>query len=469
MAQGPDPGPLPRVLDEDIERRVDRRVARAYARRLGVFSLLLAVLSPAPAWFDLTYGGGAPAVAVGLRAGLATLAGVIGWQLVARLPAGAVLIWIDALLLGAVGGALGYLAAQGRGADGLVLIQINLAALLVLFALRSGLVRGPALAGAPVLLLAGGLFFAAARFAGAPPGLLAAGPDLFLAAALFGIVGAGLDWLAARRIALPAIDRYRLEGVLAVGGFAVVYDAIDTRAGAPCAVKVQLQGDAHDARSEAQFHATIRAAIGTIHPNVVATLDHGFTTAGHAFVVMDRLVGRDLAAELGARGPLPVDEALELTAQASRALEALHAQGLVHGDVKPENLFLTEDGVLKLIDFGVVEPRPADPSRIVGTADFVAPERARGGPGDARSDVYSLGAVLFALLTGRTLFAGPDDSVVAQQVQRLAPRPSELRAGLPSAVDDLVVRALEKDPERRPRDMRSLRGALDSALEIVRA
>lgn len=238
-------------------------------------------------------------------------------------------------------------------------------------------------------------------------------------------------------------DRYRVDGLLGVGGMGVLYRATDLRLGRVAALKFLSPAYSVDGLAKQRFLHEARAASSLDHPNVCTIFGADETPEGLLFIAMAHYEGETVRARL-AHGPLAADEALDLMAQAARGLAAAHARGLVHRDVKPANLLVTPDGTLKILDFGVAkthDPGLTLPDQRPGTIAYMAPEQARGEPVDERADIWSLGVVFFEMLTGTR----------PQPTSGRPTRPSSLRAGIPRAVDDLVDRMLSPEPAGRPR------------------
>ena len=262
----------------------------------------------------------------------------------------------------------------------------------------------------------------------------------------------------------------------------VVYEAEDTRLGRRVAVKLLPPPLAADPDAVARFLREGRVAATLSHPRVCAVLDVG-EDAGQPFIVMERLEGMTLRRAL-AGGPLPVQRVLALGAQLAEALEAVHARGLVHRDVKPSNIFLARDGSARRTDFGLarqVERRSSGVDRdadtgsgrpepltragaAVGTAGYMSPEQARAEPVDARSDLFSLGAVLYEMATGRPPFAGTSDAVTFEAILGREPVPPQaLNPEVPEELAAIVGKALEKDPALRYQSAAELRVDLQRA------
>lgn len=225
---------------------------------------------------------------------------------------------------------------------------------------------------------------------------------------------------------------------------------------------------AHVADAGAALAREARAAAGLSHPNIAAVYDAGADEAGRGYVVMELVPGRTLRAILQERRTLPPVEAARLAASLADGLEAAHRRGVVHCDVKPQNVVVAPDGTPKLVDFGIA--RASDSTRTLsgevrGSAPYVSPEQARGERVDGRSDVYALGAVLFELLTGRPPFQGENAAaVVAQRLVTDPPRPRSLDPSIPADLEQVVLTALARDPARRYARADDLGGALRAYL-----
>ncbi|MBX6354489.1 MAG: Stk1 family PASTA domain-containing Ser/Thr kinase [Micromonosporaceae bacterium] len=278
--------------------------------------------------------------------------------------------------------------------------------------------------------------------------------------------------------------RYRITGRVARGGMATVYTATDERLGRTVAVKVIHSAQAHDPRFVARFADEAKTIARLTHPNVVAVYDQG-THAGLPYLVMEYVRGRTLREVLASRRRLQPAEALAILEQMLAAIAAAHRAGLMHRDVKPENVLVAEapsggpanlvDSVVKVADFGLaraVQASAEDPAggQLMATVAYVAPELVTAGHADPRTDVYAAGIVLFEMLTGQVPFDGDQPVEVAwQHVDRDVPPPSRYVAGLPPALDQLVARATRRDPGARPTDAGAMLTQVQQAREDLGA
>ena len=251
---------------------------------------------------------------------------------------------------------------------------------------------------------------------------------------------------------------HRIEGLAGRGGMGVVYKATHLALDHVVALKVISPELASDERFRRRFGEESRIAVSIRHPNVVA-IHHAGEEDGLLFVTMDLIDGTDLRGLLGAKGPMSPDHAAAVIAEVAAALDAAHARGLVHRDIKPGNILIEGEGPderVYLTDFGLARMVEASTGvtatgAFVGTLDYVAPEQIRGERVDARADVYALGCVLFELLTGHPPFAARDDKVAKMyaHLQEEPPRVRLRRPELPGELDLVVARALAKEPEDR--------------------
>ncbi|MGH2675179.1 MAG: protein kinase domain-containing protein [Actinomycetota bacterium] len=249
--------------------------------------------------------------------------------------------------------------------------------------------------------------------------------------------------------------RYDVVRPLGWGGMAEVYLSVDRQLGREVAVKVIRERFAEDERFVARFRREARAAASLSHPNVVAVHDVGVHD-GSPFIVMEHVPGRTLPETIRDAGPLPPGRVAEIGEAVARALGAAHAAGIVHRDVKPGNVMVTGDGRVKVLDFGIARALRwtplTDTPAVQGTAEYMAPEYVRGEGADPRSDLYSLGVVLYELLAGRPPFTADSPLQVAYKHLEEAPAPPEsIKPGLPAGLSAVVMRCLAKHPGDRYR------------------
>ena len=270
---------------------------------------------------------------------------------------------------------------------------------------------------------------------------------------------------------------YRLRSVLGRGGMGVVFEAENPRLGSVVALKVLPPELAADDLFRARFLQESRIAASLNHPNVIPIYDAG-PCDGLLYIAMRYVAGRDLRAVLKAHEHISPAQALMLIGQAGRALDAAHRRGLVHRDVKPANILIErgaddEPDHVYLADFGITKHALSRSGltatgQFVGTIDYIAPEQIQGKSVDGRADIYSLGCVLYECLTGRVPFLKDlDAAVIWAHVEELPTAPSAVRAELPRGIDDVIARALAKDPNDRYPTAHEFIGAARAALEAV--
>lgn len=273
--------------------------------------------------------------------------------------------------------------------------------------------------------------------------------------------------------------RYRVDDLIGRGGMASVYRGYDQTLGRTVAIKILKADLAGDAAFRTRFRLEAQAASRMAHPTIVRVFDAGEDVETGIdgqerpvpYIVMELVHGR-LLKEIIAEGPVPTDEALRYIDGILEALEYSHRAGVVHRDIKPGNVMITDAGRVKVMDFGIARAvsdsssTVAETTAIVGTAAYFSPEQAKGESVDARADLYSTGVVLYELLTGRTPFRGETPVAVAYQHVSEAPLPpSEVNESIPRTLDAIVLRALAKDPFQRPQDAASFREALDETAD----
>jgi serine/threonine protein kinase len=268
-------------------------------------------------------------------------------------------------------------------------------------------------------------------------------------------------------------DRYRLERRLGVGGMATVQLAFDTRLERYVAVKLLAEHLAEDSSFISRFRREALAAARLVHPNIVQVFDFGSDShSGRQFIVMEYVDGHSCAELLRDRGPMTPRDAVEILTQACRGLDYAHRNGVVHRDVKPGNLMVNTDGVVKLADFGIAKAAEhSDITKVgsvLGTAAYLSPEQARGEPAGPASDMYALGVVSYQLMAGRLPYeAGSLTDLARQQESGPPPLLSDEVRDVPPALAAAIARALARDPERRYEDAAEMEDALRDGLAGV--
>ena len=262
--------------------------------------------------------------------------------------------------------------------------------------------------------------------------------------------------------------RYRVEQELGRGGMAKVFQGTDTVLGRQVAVKILAPQFADDESFVQRFRREAQAAARLSNPNVVSVFDTGADGGVH-FIVMEYVEGRTLADYLAGGGRIMPDRAIEVAEAVCGALSAAHAQGVIHRDIKPGNIMLTPAGQVKVADFGIARmtmtaETVAQTAAVLGTASYLSPEQAQGQPVDGRSDIYSLGCVLYEMVTGRPPFLGDSPVTVAsKQVLEQPVTPSKLNGDVTPDLDAVILRALAKNPANRYQSAEELRADLDRA------
>jgi beta-lactam-binding protein with PASTA domain len=260
--------------------------------------------------------------------------------------------------------------------------------------------------------------------------------------------------------------RYRIQARLGSGGMAEVWSAQDSQLGRRVALKLLASRFAADAAFRERFRREASAAAAMQHPNIVSIYDRG-EWDGTSYIAMELVDGRTLKQLIQERGPLGPGPATDLAIEILKALRYAHKRGIVHRDIKPQNVLIDAEGAAKVADFGIAHAGASDMTEtgaIVGTVQYVSPEQAQGRPVSPRSDLYSVGVVLYELLTGQVPFDGEAPvSVALKQVSQLPVPPTQLEPGIPPALEQVVMRALEKDPARRFADADEFIAALENA------
>jgi len=268
-------------------------------------------------------------------------------------------------------------------------------------------------------------------------------------------------------------DRYQLTALLATGGMATIYSAIDTRLDRKVAVKIMHPHLAQDEDFVGRFIREAKAAASLSHPNIVAVQDQGWNQSGvpAVFIVMELVEGHTLRDYIYERGKLTVDDALSFIEPVLSALAAAHNVGIIHRDIKPENILISKEGRVKIADFGLARGNmlgttmTAESSVILGSVSYLSPEQVQRGVADSRSDVYAAAIVIFEMITGEKPFAGDTPIQIAyMHVNEKIPLLSSKVKGVPEALESLVARATSTNPDERPRDA----GEFLTELERVR-
>src|SRR4051812_3878724 len=246
--------------------------------------------------------------------------------------------------------------------------------------------------------------------------------------------------------------RYTIERKLGAGGMANVYLAEDGELGRRVAIKILNDRHSHDDQFVERFRREAKNAAGLSHPNIVSIYDRG-EFDGSYYIAMEYLEGRTLKELIVRNGPTPVPIAIDYARQVLSAIAFAHRNGVVHRDIKPHNIVVGRDGRLKVTDFGIARSgasQMTEAGSIIGTAQYLSPEQAKGAHVDQRSDLYSVGIVLYEMLTGEVPFTGDTPVEIAMKPLSTVPSPpSDLNDKVPHDLDAIVLRALSKEPEQR--------------------
>lgn len=262
--------------------------------------------------------------------------------------------------------------------------------------------------------------------------------------------------------------RYEIIEKIGVGGMAEVYKAFDTTLDRTVAVKVMHSQFAADEDFVARFRREAQAAANLNQPNIVNIYDWG-SEAGTYYIVMEYLVGRNLKQIINEDGPLPPNVAIDISRQVAAALQFAHKNGIIHRDIKPHNIVMTDEGEVKVTDFGIARSMASNVTQtgaILGTAQYISPEQAKGDEIGAASDIYSLGVVIYEMLAGKVPFNGDSAVAVAlKQIQETAPPLKELNKEVPDSLAAIVAKSMAKNPADRYQSAVELRDDLERAAE----
>ena len=275
------------------------------------------------------------------------------------------------------------------------------------------------------------------------------------------------------------ISHYRIIEKLGEGGMGVVYKAEDVTLGRTVALKFLPPELTRDAAAKERFVQEARAASALDHPNICTIHEVSQTEDGQTFIAMAYYEGEDLKSRIE-RGPLKLDGALDIVVQIAQGLAKAHGQGIVHRDIKPANILITKDHLVKIVDFGLAKlagMKLTKTGTTLGTAQYMSPEQARGEEVDARSDIFSLGAVLYEMLTGKRAFPGEYEQATLYAIMNEDPEPvTALRSGVPMELERIVKKCLEKNPAERHQtaadltaDMQHLRRTISPDGQSARA
>jgi serine/threonine protein kinase len=266
--------------------------------------------------------------------------------------------------------------------------------------------------------------------------------------------------------------RFTLARLIKEGGMSLVFQALDQRTGGQVALKVPFSRHEEDPIYFARFQQEERIGGKIDHPSVVRTLPTG--DKSRPYIVMELLDGQLLSDYLGQNHPIPIEKALDLAVRIAKAMEYIHGLGILHRDLKPANVMLCRDGTIRVFDLGLAldKDSPEVPARLggqsLGTPDYMPPEHVLGKPGDARSDIYCLGAMLYEMVTGAVPFQAPDlFDLMHARIVGDPPAPSRLNPKISPQVEEIILRAISRAPENRYASMADFRKDLEAPETVV--
>ncbi|MGL5042605.1 MAG: Stk1 family PASTA domain-containing Ser/Thr kinase [Culicoidibacterales bacterium] len=266
--------------------------------------------------------------------------------------------------------------------------------------------------------------------------------------------------------------RYNVQELIGEGGMANVYLAEDIILGRPVAVKVLHNQLAKQERFVERFRREAEAVSSLIHPHIVEIYDVG-EQDGMYFIVMELLEGKTIKEYVRLKHFLSVSETISIMKQASQAVELAHRNGIIHRDLKPQNIFIKDDGTIKIMDFGIAYQQEATPltqtNAVMGSVHYLSPEQAKGENATVQTDIYSLGIVMFEMLTGNVPFSGDSAvNIVLQHLREPIPYVSDSNMHIPQSVENVVIRATAKNPDDRYQTLELMRKDLDTCLNVER-
>ncbi|MGO9232426.1 MAG: serine/threonine-protein kinase [Bryobacteraceae bacterium] len=268
------------------------------------------------------------------------------------------------------------------------------------------------------------------------------------------------------------IDYYRIESLVARGGMATIFRAVDTRNGRTVAIKVPHPEAECDPVFFDRFQREIAIGRKLDHPGTVKTLNHG--DGSRLYMVMEWVEGRLLREAMAEEGRFSIERSLRIVLAICQALDHIHSHGVVHRDLKPENILLDANDGIKIVDFGIANLAAARRltfgklAELMGSPDYISPEQVKGKRGDARSDLYALGVILYEMVTGRTPFTGSNPfQVMNDRVVNHPVPPREIHPEIPPRIQEIICRALEREPARRYASAREFARDLEHPEEVT--